>query len=118
MNTEHFKQKLLAEQAEVEKELSAVGRINPENPNDWEAVQTEDTTDPADPNDVADKIENYEGNTAILKQLEIRFNEIKGALARIEAGTYGTCEICGAKIEDERLEANPAARTCKQHVNQ
>ena len=31
-------------------------------------------------------------------------------------GTYGSCEISGEAIEVERLEANPAARTCKAHI--
>jgi RNA polymerase-binding transcription factor DksA len=34
------------------------------------------------------------------------------ALRRIEEGTYGRCEICGATIPLERLEIIPQARTC------
>ena len=33
--------------------------------------------------------------------------EIDEALARIEAGTYGTCAVCGAVIPEERLAAVP-----------
>jgi DnaK suppressor protein len=39
------------------------------------------------------------------------------ALARIEAGTYGTCESCGEPIGKARLQAFPRATlcvTCKQ----
>ena len=39
-------------------------------------------------------------------------DEIDAALARIEDGTYGTCEICGKPIGDERLRAIPWARLC------
>lgn len=38
--------------------------------------------------------------------------EVRSALARLEAGTYGQCEQCGKAIAPERLEARPIARTC------
>ncbi len=114
----HFKKKLESELALLESELKTVGRINPSNPNDWEPVPPNADIDSADRNIVADEIEDYENNTAILKDLEIRFNEVKNALQRIESNTYGICEISGEPIEEERLEANPAARTCKQHINE
>lgn len=37
---------------------------------------------------------------------------ITGALARIEAGTYGLCASCGNPIAPRRLEAMPAALLC------
>ena len=37
---------------------------------------------------------------------------------KIEDGSYGTCETGNDHpIEKERLDANPAARTCKAHMN-
>lgn len=111
-NTEKYKKQLESELAEVTTELKSVGHINPSNPADWEANAPKDTEDDADENLTADNIEAYESNSAILKQLEIRFNELKAALARIAKGTYGICEKCGKPIEDKRLEANPAATTC------
>lgn len=116
MNTDAYKARLTEEKAKLESELSSIGRRNPSNPNDWEAVPQE-TEQAADPNDVADKIEGYEENTAILKDLEIRYNDVKGALERIETGTYGTCVVSGEMIEEDRLEADPAAKTCKSHMN-
>ena len=38
--------------------------------------------------------------------------DIEHALGRLDAGTYGSCEECGAAIPFERLEAIPAARFC------
>lgn len=38
--------------------------------------------------------------------------QIERALARMEAGTYGTCARCGAHIPKERLEAMPEAELC------
>jgi len=38
--------------------------------------------------------------------------EIDEALYRIEKGEYGLCEVCHNKINEERLQAMPYARTC------
>lgn len=40
--------------------------------------------------------------------------EIEDALLRIERGQYGVCEVCGRRIEMDRLEAAPSARLCKE----
>lgn len=100
----------------VEAELKTVGRKNPDNPADWEPIPDKMDISPADDNEVADSIEAYEENTGILKQLEIRFNELQNALKRIADGKYGICEVGGEVIESERLDANPAAMTCKLHM--
>ena len=38
--------------------------------------------------------------------------ELEAALARLADGSYGTCQVCGARISAERLAARPAARAC------
>jgi RNA polymerase-binding transcription factor DksA len=50
-----------------------------------------------------------------LGKLELRFNDIKAALEKIKNGTYGKCEIGGEDIPEERLEANPSAKSCLKH---
>jgi len=118
INIDYFKEQLEKEQERLISELKTVGRINPDNPKDWEPIPSEKEDRQADFNDMADGIENYEENTAILKQLEIELNEVKDALSRIGNGTYGVCEVSGEPIEKERLEAYPAAKTCKAHAEQ
>ena len=44
--------------------------------------------------------------------LQETITAIDEALARITAGTYGSCVHCGAVIPDERLELRPMARCC------
>ncbi len=117
-NIEHFKRKLEEEKTLLAKELETVGRINPSNPKDWEPKPTNTDFLATDPNEVADSIEDYEQNAAILKQLEIRWNDVNLALKKIAENTYGTCEVGNESIEKERLEANPAARTCIAHKDQ
>ena len=49
---------------------------------------------------------------ALAQQARAHLVEVDDALARLDAGTYGTCERCGAEIAAARLEARPTARTC------
>lgn len=116
IDTIHFKNLLENEVLNLEKELKTIGRINPEKEGDWEAIEKMDI-DTADEEEVADSMEEYENNRGILDQLEMRLKDVKDALKKIEDGTYGKCEISGEPIETDRLEANPAARTCKAHMN-
>lgn len=118
-NFGHFKDKLQEELRLLEKELSSIGIKDPENPDAWDATEREmDVMTPmADSNEAADKIEEYDENRAIVEELEIRYNAIKRALAKIDSGAYGTCEIGGEPIEEDRLEVNPAARTCIKHLD-
>lgn len=37
---------------------------------------------------------------------------VEAALARLDAGTYGACTVCGGPIAAERLEALPWAALC------
>ena len=116
IDIEYFKEILLKEKGQLESNLSDIGRINPDNPQDWEAVPGEINERSADPNKLADNIEEYEARTATLKELEDELTEVRAALDRIEKGTYGICEVSGKSIEKERLEAYPAARTCKAEM--
>lgn len=116
MDLKHFKIKLEEELAKLESELKTVGRINPSNPNDWQPTPTDFDTDTADRMEVAESIDQFEENTAILKELEIQLNEVKHALKKIEDGNYGLCEEDGKPIPATRLEANPSARTCIEHA--
>ena len=49
---------------------------------------------------------------ALARQAREHLREIDAALARLDAGDYGTCERCGRPISAGRLEARPTARTC------
>ena len=102
--------------AELTAELATLGIHNPDS-GDWLATPEGVNTSEADPNVGADRNEDWAEKRATLGTLETRFNNIKRALAKIEAGTYGVCEISGEVIEADRLDANPAARTCKAHLN-
>lgn len=116
IDIDYFKTKLEKEKIELEKELEQVGRQNPDRPSEWEAVPAERDTSQADENTVADFIEGYEENQAIVKTLESRYKDIQSGLDKIKHGVFGICQICKKEIEPSRLEANPAARTCMEHM--
>ena len=42
----------------------------------------------------------------------VKLQEVDAALKRLELGTWGTCEKCGAAIDTGRMAALPEARTC------
>jgi RNA polymerase-binding transcription factor DksA len=118
INTQHFKDKLEEELKNLTQDLEQIGRINPLNPNDWEPIPAVMDTLEADKNEVSDRIAAFDQNTALVKDLEARFNNIKVALKKIEDGKYGICEETGEQIPIARLEANPAAKTCTEHLKQ
>ncbi|MFL6106425.1 MAG: TraR/DksA family transcriptional regulator [Marmoricola sp.] len=49
---------------------------------------------------------------ALVRQVRTNLDEVRAALARVDAGTYGICESCGQPLSDDRLQARPAARRC------
>jgi RNA polymerase-binding transcription factor len=49
---------------------------------------------------------------SVVKALRSTLQDVERAFAKIEAGTYGTCEQCGKPIDPERLEALPWALVC------
>ena len=54
-----------------------------------------------------------QGETRVLvNQLQDSLSEVQRALAKMDGGTYGRCERCGADIGEARLEAMPATRWC------
>ena len=117
IDIQHFKKKLEEEKEGLEVSLAEVGQKNPDNPSDWEGRSEPIDAERADKIDTADNIEEYESNVAVVNELETRLNNINAALKRIEDGIYGTCRISENLIEEDRLEANPAADTCKEHMN-
>lgn len=65
-----------------------------------------------DSSDRAAQRENDDVIDAIGLSVESELNEIKKALSRIDAGTYGRCRSCGSRISVARLHAIPYAERC------
>jgi DnaK suppressor protein len=111
-----LKQRLEEEKAVLIQELQKIGRINPDNADDWEPVAADLNVDSAEEEERAGEITNFEERSAVEFELEKRWNEVTAALSAIEKGTYGHCAVCKGEIEEARLMANPAATTCRTHM--
>ena len=53
---------------------------------------------------------------ALLDALEAEVDDIGRALARLDDGSYGTCEACGDRLSADTLTERPAARHCRAHL--
>jgi DnaK suppressor protein len=49
---------------------------------------------------------------AIVGNLRDMLDEVSEALDKIDAGTYGNCDVCGRQIPKKRLDALPHATMC------
>lgn len=115
---EKFKTRLEGELVFAETELRSLGHQNPGNEESWDASMDDIDTTATEPDEVADRMEEYEEDREELAAIQKHWHNIKRALTRIEDGSFGICEISGEPIEEDRLEANPSARTCKAHMEQ
>ena len=64
------------------------------------------------PGDVGTEVSDNDREVALLEAADDRRADIRAALARIDAGTYGACVDCGQQIPDARLEVRPEAARC------
>lgn len=64
------------------------------------------------PADDATELFEREKNLSVLNTLQASMGDIEKAFAKLDAGTYGTCENCGRPIGEKRLEAIPSAVYC------
>jgi DnaK suppressor protein len=64
------------------------------------------------PGDSGTETFEMEKNVSLLEQVDDELLEVEAAVQRLERGTYGTCQVCGRPIGEERLEAMPGTRFC------
>lgn len=100
-----MKQRLLREQALLQKELGTLAQPSAEEGYvarmpDYGRSEEDNATEVAD----------YVASQAVTKSNQKRLAEVEEALARIEAGKYGVMDD-GQLIPEARLKANPAATT-------
>ena len=54
-------------------------------------------------------------HTATLDRIAGDLGAVEAAMRRLDEGTYGRCEVCGAEIAEERITSDPLATRCAQH---
>lgn len=55
-------------------------------------------------------------NRTLAAQLQDQLDDVEAAIERIDAGTYGACEVCEQPVTAARLEAMPSTRFCIDHA--
>ncbi|MBP9760074.1 MAG: hypothetical protein KBD24_01765 [Candidatus Pacebacteria bacterium] len=113
----HYKNILEKERIKLEGELGTIGTHDPMHKENWDVKMSSIDVMEADENEVADRFEEMHIDSIVLDELEARYRAVLHALKKIDINTYGICEICASPIEDERLVANPSARTCTAHMD-
>src|SRR4029077_18822631 len=63
--------------------------------------------------DLASEERDREINFILSDRERMKIKEIDDALARLADSSYGVCESCGLEIGEERLEALPFTRVCR-----
>jgi DnaK suppressor protein len=111
IDTEQFRERLQAERRRVQQ---AIDYLHKENPGSLEDETGELVSGSADnhPADTATETVDREIDYTLEENSSNVLREIDAALERIDAGTYGICEVCGNPIEPERLEHLPWATLC------
>ncbi len=108
MNTEHFKQRLLAEEQElltrIKRAETSAREVVGDSVRDRGDESVEDVL-------TEEQLEEADTYWAELKQ-------VRDALQRIEDGTFGKCIVDGGPIEEKRLEAIPWTPYCLKHERQ
>ena len=74
------------------------------------SVDDEVTGSPASTGAALDSQE--EAHRSAVDAVDGLLDEVELALQRLDDGTYGRCEACGAAIDDAALEARPLVRGC------
>jgi RNA polymerase-binding transcription factor DksA len=115
MDKKKIKEKLEAERDVLVAQMQDFGKLNTDT-GEWEAIPEEMTQPESDQNDMADRFEEFEERSSMIRTLEPRLKNVLSALKNINKVSFGKCEVCGKDIEQARLEVNPAARTCKKHL--
>jgi RNA polymerase-binding transcription factor DksA len=112
-----FKEMLLEEKESLEKELAGHGRIIDPETGDWAAQIEEQDKSEEDETIEGDRMAEFHIDVALVTVLEQKYDKVRKALASIEKGTYGICEVTGNPIPLERLKADPTATTVVEEAN-
>lgn len=107
---EELKSQLQAKKQQLESQLSEFATKDPNLTDDW------DTKYPRVPQgnleEAADEVEEYSTKLNIEFNLENQLKDVNAALASIERGNFGICQMCKNPIASERLRVSPEAPRC------
>lgn len=108
LNLEKYRKRILEEKARVEMERENIRGDQ----GIGDAVGDLANLDNNHPADQGTETYEKEKDMALISMLDTQLTQIRDAVARIDAGTYGTCERCGKPIPEARLNTVPFATLC------
>jgi DnaK suppressor protein len=109
METEQARERLIAERDRLVEVRDAASRLSASSKQAGAGEQANPAQLPAEQ---ANETIERELDLGVLLSVESELAQLQRALGRLDAGTYGRCEVCGKPIAEGRLEAKPAARYC------
>jgi YteA family regulatory protein len=108
-----LRQRLLEERAEYEEQIKMIDETHGRFPGHDGSLQIIDESVISNhPGDLGSETFEREKDLGLRSGFERHISEIEGALARMQEGSYGVCEVCGKPIPRARLEAMPSATAC------
>ncbi len=105
----NIRERLLAEKARLESDLSPIARRGPAGSDGLETVAPQLGSDEEEN---AAEITRYEIDQTVGNELEKDLRDVNFALQRLDQSTYGLCRHCKKSIGAARLLARPASSSC------
>ncbi len=107
---EHLRKKLLKERKHQQERIKGIneGGLGESMDNSFGELSTVDNH----PADIGSEVFERSKDLVLKEQARYVIQAIDNALAAMEKGTYGKCEMCGQEIPYERLEAVPYTTVC------
>lgn len=110
---EHFKNKLLEQKKNTMNTLKMMEEHHPKDASMREYTEELSSYD-NHPADLGTEMFMMSMQANLENHEKYRITEIDRALDKIENGTYGSCQLCGANVPEERLEIMPEANICME----
>ncbi|HEY3396861.1 MAG TPA: TraR/DksA C4-type zinc finger protein [Armatimonadota bacterium] len=110
LEIDKYRKKLLEMRVDLEKEIRRSESTNDQRDGFHVNVADEDFDEQG--GDAASETVERSRIMAIVGNLRDMMDSVNEALGKIDAGTYGKCDVCGKAIPKKRLDALPHATMC------
>ncbi|MDN5931338.1 MAG: TraR/DksA C4-type zinc finger protein [Pseudonocardia sp.] len=112
MDLDHARKLLTAELADLDERARFAEQTRSESSGD-----TEEGALGQHPGDHGSEVAGAMDSELLVDTVADQRRSVQEALGRVEDGSYGRCAVCGEQIDDERLDARPEVRTCREHAD-
>lgn len=93
--------------------LETRGKLLGEMDSEQRAEREANKDEGMDTYDLASEERDREINFILSDRERAKLQQIDDAISRLDDGSYGICESCGLEIAEQRLEAMPFTRLCR-----